>query len=812
MNCLWYRRPAGCWEEALPLGNGRLGAMVFGEIYRERIQVNEESIWYGGPVDRVNPDAKEAIHKVQRLIEEGRIREAQDLLADSVTACPNGMNPYQTLGDITLYFSHEGLEPFTTLSPDLAFVSPDWDTLDYRRELDLERAVCTVSYQVNGIRYVREHFISAVTDVMTVRLRAADAMTGKPVSGKLSFRARLGRGMYMEGVKKAGENAICLYGGLGEGGNHFLMQLMAQARGGTVCTRGETLVVEQADEVLLLFGADCDYHLQTGEENTMPEGESLSGLPGVYGLLQSRVTKKLTAAAGQDFERMKAEHIADYQALYNRVELCLTGDKREDVPTDERLRLLAEGGEDIALQELLFQYGRYLMIAGSRPGTLPLTLQGLWNQDFTPAWGAKYTININTEMNYWPAESCNLSECHLPLFTLLETMVPNGRKVAESMYGARGFVAHHNTDIKGDCAPQDLWFPATFWPMGAAWLCTHVWTHYLYTGDEEFLKKYFPVLLEAALFFVDFLTPYGDYLVTNPSSSPENVYILPGGERGAVCLGPTMDNQILRDLFEICIKACGVLGDAAYEVKVPGAESIPALIKDIKEKLAKLAPTRISSDGRIMEWMEEYEEEEPGHRHISQLYGLFPSEQITVDGTPELAEAAKETLKKRLSNGGGHTGWSRAWIMNHYAKLWDGEAAYENIVKMLTQSTYPNLFDKHPPFQIDGNFGATQAIAQMLVQCNEERIVLLPALPKAWNTGSVRGLCVAGGATVDLFWEEHELTECILHAKQPFRGVIQYKDDTFLVKMTNGEEKILKKSKKCTKDSTMWEEKQPKKQ
>lgn len=777
MRELWYRQPAGQWEEALPLGNGRIGAMVFGNLEGERIQVNEESVWYGGKKDRINPDAREYLPKVRSLIREGRISEAQDLMGTVLTGCPNSENPYQTLGDLRFYFKHQGMKVDAAVTPDQATLTYEGNDLDYRRSLSLSEGVCRVRYQMAGVTYLREHFISAPADCMILRFSASE-------KGKINFTLRLDRWYFFKGVKKTCEgdgagcqgspaaNGIVMYGRPGEDGHAFVMMAKGKVKGGSLKVLGESLIVENADEAILFFGAVTQYRHPGAD----------------YAALENLLCNQLEQVMARDYEALLAEHVADHRSLFDRVELRLPESGEGNLPTDQRLKKVAEGGTDPALEELLFDYGRYLMIAGSREGTLPTTLQGLWNQEFMPPWGAKYTININTEMNYWPAEVCNLSECHLPLFEHLKKMRGDGRRVAREMYGCRGFVAHHNTDVHGDCAPQDLWFPATYWPMGAAWLCTHLWTHYEYTLDRDFLKEAFPVMAEAALFFVDDLEPWGAYLVTNPSSSPENTYILPNGDKGCVCLGPTMDNQILRDLFTICLKSHEILGEDADAAEISDCGDVPALMREIREKLEKIAPTKIGSDGRIMEWLEEYEEEEPGHRHVSQLYGLYPSEQITMDGTPELAAAARKTLEARLSHGGGHTGWSRAWIMNHYAKLWDGETAHENIVKMLVNSTYPNLFDKHPPFQIDGNFGAAAAIAQMLVQSNSERVVLLPALPKAWGQGSVKGLRLVGNARINLAWTEGRLDSCeIVPEGDHYETMVKYDKKCWMITLSKGE-------------------------
>lgn len=788
MNRLWYKQPAECWEEALPLGNGRLGAMVFGRVCGERIQLNEESMWYGGRVNRINPDMKEQLPRIREYLFNGQFSKAQDLMNTVMAGCPEGQHPYQTLGDMQLYFAH----------------SPECD--GYERDLKLDEAVACVDYRVGEITYHREVFVSKPADCMIMRVSA-----DKP--GAVSFAAKLGRGKYSDGVGKLGEDGICLYGNLGRGGVEFSMVLRAKVKGGSLKVMGETIQVENANEAVLYFCADTTWHCTSEEIDAYADKYENALLPdwlkeeelsraeerecryqmGLRALLQDKLIHITDSAMEKEYEELKSEHTRDYKSLFDRVSFTLEGmNDKVKFPTDERLNRVKAGESDIGLQKQLFDFGRYLLISSSREGNLPANLQGIWNQDFLPAWDSKYTININAEMNYWLAESCNLSECHMPLFDLIKKMRKSGRRAAREMYGCRGFVAHHNTDARGDCAPQDTWYPATYWTLGAAWLCTHIWTHYRYTKDREFLQEMFSVMAEAALFFCDFLVEKDGFLVTCPSVSPENSFRAGNGEVGACCVGPAMDFEILRDLLNDCLKAYDILGrEEAASCEVPDCPDIEALMNKLREILGKLPPIRIDSTGRIMEWMEEYEELEPGHRHISHLYALYPSEQISVDKTPKLAQAAEKTLEYRLANGGGHTGWSRAWIMNHYAKLWKGEKSYENIVKMLQSSTYPNLFDKHPPFQIDGNFGACAAIAQMLVQSDEEREVLLPALPAAWESGSVRGLRLVGNAAIDLCWEKGRLTSFVIHAYEDYKKKVQYDGQIAEIALKQGEEKEL---------------------
>lgn len=731
MSKLWYKEPASCWEEALPLGNGRMGAMIFGAPTQEHIQLNEDSVWYGNYVDRNNPDALAHLPKIRELIKKEQIPEAEQLMIYALSGTPQSMRPYQSLGDL-----------------DISFKGITGETDVYERSLSLEDAIHRIRYTIDNIDFTRETFLSTADDVMVIRISST-------VGHKLSFSALMTRERFYDSAFRVAEDTIMLEGNLGQGGLGFGMMLKAIPEGGRVQVIGEHLIVEEADAVTLLFTSGTTFRF-------MELRQQLGGI--------------LAVAAGRSYDELQHRHVKDYKSLYDRVEFNLEGvEEQEGLTTKERLENAKIGKIDRCLSKLYFDFGRYLLISCSRKGTLPANLQGIWNQDMKPAWDSKYTININTEMNYWPAEVCNLSECHEPLFDLIMRMLPNGRETARKMYGCRGFVAHHNTDLWGDTAVQDHWVPGSYWVMGAAWLCTHLWMHYEYTLDVSFLKEAFPIMREAASFFLDYLIEDEGYLKTSPSVSPENYYLLPGGVSGAVTAGATMDNQILRDLFDQCSKAAELL------------EIEDEIYTQIKAARNRLVPTQIGKQGNIMEWAKDYEEQEPGHRHISHLYGLHPSSQITMDGTPELAEAAKVTLERRLASGGGHTGWSRAWIINLYARLWDGDTAYRNLELLFMQSTLPNLFDNHPPFQIDGNFGATAAIAEMLVQSTSERILLLPALPKTWRTGSIRGLCVRGGAEIDLQWKQGQLTYCHIRAKKKLCTQLCYQDKRVELQLAAGE-------------------------
>lgn len=729
---LWYDQPAKDWNEALPLGNGRIGAMIYGDPLNEHIQLNEDSIWYGKPIDRVNPDALPNLAKVRDYILTGKIPQAEDLLLKAFSGIPQGMRGYQTLGDAFLTLEQVG------------------EVIDYKRELSLDEALCKVTFHTSdGNSFVRESFISGQDDMLVMNIK-----TKRPGSIYLDYT--MGRDYFFDEIWSENSNSILYKGSLSEGGIKFCTMCKAIAIGGTVSTLGEHLVVEGADEVTLLFTATTTFRFEEIEDSCR---------------------EILNAGDTYTYKDLRFRHLQDYKALFDTFSIDLEYDKSlDEISTDKRLKNITLDNPDNGLLQTYLQYGRYLLISSSRPGTLPANLQGIWNNHMTAPWGGKYTININAEMNYWMAETGNLSSCHLPLFDLIKTLSKTGEKTARKMYDCKGFVAHHNTDIWGDSAPQDTWIPGSYWVMGGAWLCTHIWEHYLFTKDKEFLGEYYPIIKKAVEFFEEFLIEQDGYLITCPSVSPENTYIMKDGTVGSVCAGASMDNQILEDLFKILIDAAKVLDlDEEYASKV-------------NEMRLKLSPIQIGKHGQIMEWMEDYEEKEPGHRHISQLYAIYPSSQITMEKTPELVEGVKKTLERRLAQGGGHTGWSLVWIINIYARLWDGEKAYDNLIRLMRQSTLPNMFDNHPPFQIDGNFGGAAGMIEMLVQSNAGRVVLLPALPKEWQSGHIKGVCIRGGAEVELEWKESKLIRVSLLAKSELNLQVTYKERSWQVKLSKGQE------------------------
>ncbi|MDR3194997.1 MAG: glycoside hydrolase family 95 protein [Tannerella sp.] len=748
---MWYRQPAGEWHEALPVGNGRLGAMVYGGYPQEIIQLNEESLWAGSKSE-ANADAAARMPEIQQLLIDGDISRAADLSETYLKSDPMWIRSYQSFGELKLDFFDRGAP----------------EAKNYRRELNLETGVASTVYEAGNTRYERELFISAPDNVLALRLTAVG-------TDKLTFRLSYAREQDATAYP-ASANELEIKGQIvdlpvvdaGENGLHmkFAGRIRGVNRGGRLTAVNNSFFVENADEVVFFLTAATDYNFEKLDTDRSIDPSSVC--KGILDKVDAR-----------NYAAVRQRHIAEHGALMNRLHFTLGKDGPGNIPVDERLQRVKDGATDLALVALYFQYGRYLLVNSSRaPGVLPANLQGIWCKDMQAAWSSDFHTNINIQMNYWPAEICNLPETVIPFSRMIDALRTPGRVTAQKTYNAKGWTMNHLTDPFGRTAISDGVGWGTF-PIASSWLVLHQWEHYLFTGDEAYLRnEAYPCMKEAAEFILSYMVKdKNGHWVTAPSNSPENAYIL-DGRQYKFTYAATVDIEIITELFRACLQAEKVL----KQDKPFG--------KQLESALKKLPPIRISERYHtIQEWIEDYEEVEPGHRHISHLFGLHPGTTIT-SATPVLFEGAKKTLERRLSNGGGHTGWSRAWVINFYARLLDGENAGNHVQALLAKSTLNNLFDTHPPFQIDGNFGGTAGIAEMLLQSHNGELHLLPALPSGWQEGEITGLRARGGWIVDLKWEKGVLTSARIFSKEGGKCKIHYKERTGTVSVKAGEEYV----------------------
>lgn len=732
---LFYDEPATKWTEALPVGNGRLGAMVFGGVAQEHIQFNEETLWAGKPHDYSHKGASNHLGKIRQLLSDGKQLEAQKLAQEKFMSKPLRQFPYQPFGD--LYMDFQGHENFS----------------GYSRVLDIEKAVCKVSYKVGDIQFKRQVIASYPDQVIAVNVSASK-------SKALNFSLWLDA-LHEEKSIKTNQNLLSLEVKIKDGVLKGVASIKVNTDGRVQTINGR-LQITNATKATIYLAAATNY----------------KSFNDVSGNAYKPVTETLKNVEIKKFEKVKKKHIDDYQSLFERFQIDFGDNGRSALVTNKRIYDFWKDPNDPQLLALYIQYARYLMIATSRQGTNPPTLQGLWNDKLNPPWFSSYTTNINLEMNYWPVEIANLSDCHEPLFKFIEDIAQTGKIVAKEHYGAEGWVAHHNIDLWRGTAPVNA-SNHGIWVTAGAWLCTHIWEHYLFTKDEGFLKEKYPLIKGAALFFTQFLykDPNTGYLISSPSNSPEI---------GGLVAGPTMDHQIIRALFKITIKASEILNtDTDFAQK-------------LKTMLPEIAPNQIGKRGQLQEWLEDKDDPEEHHRHVSHLWDVYPGNEINYEKTPELMKAAKQSLEFRGDNG---TGWSLAWKVNFWSRFKDGNRAYKILHGLLSPAeeplrknrggSYPNLFDAHPPFQIDGNFGGAAGILEMLVQSHLDKIELLPALPDALPEGKITGVCARGGFELDFDWSGGMLQKVQLLSKAGGRCVLKYKDKIIRFKTKRGKKYVL---------------------